>query len=250
MQCEICKRPPSSRLLFHCTLCAREALHEPRIQLALILLREEALGRDVERNSSQQKATIYNNQSKVGSKAQEPSPSWALERATAERVASDEKTEDILSHVEALRTQTKDMKAEISKRRKNLAMRRSTLELATQTISQRQTSTIEPLEKGVKRTKHRWDALHAATVEARIFLCREAAQLYGLQQRKRKRGGPVKDVYVVAGIPIADLRELNSPNTCSRFSGLMLTFLKMLHQPMSPLLQPTLRTLFTSSLII
>jgi len=216
MQCAICKRSSSSRLPFYCTLCAQEALHEPRIQLTLILLQEEALGLDIKRNVARQKDTRYGILSKTGINAQEPSPSWALERATAEHVASNERTDAILSHVQALRTQTEDIKAEISRRRKSLARRRSKLGSAVQNLLQRETSAIEPMEKGIKRIEHRWDSLHAATLEARVFLCREAAQLYGLQQRKRKRGGPGKDVYVIGGIPIADLRELNSWDT--RFS--------------------------------
>ncbi len=213
MQCDICKRPSSSRLPFHCTLCARETLHEPRTQLTLVLLQEEALALDVERNIAQQKPTLNQNLSKPSTKAQEPSPSWTLERATAKRVASDERTNAILSHVDALRTQTEGMKAEISRRRVNLAKRRSALKTANQINSQRETNVLEPVEKGVRRTKHRWDTLHAATLEARVFLCREAAQLYGLQQRKRKRGGSGADIYMIGGIPIADLRELNSRNT-------------------------------------
>jgi len=61
-----------------------------------------------------------------------PSPSWALARAAAEHVASDERTDVILSHVQALCTQTKDIKAEISRRRKNLVRRRSKLDFAIQ----------------------------------------------------------------------------------------------------------------------
>lgn len=194
-------------------------MQEPRIQVALILLQGEAIGRDVERNLSLQKAMLDRHPAKLVNKPQELIPSWALERATTERVASDEKTKAILSHFEALRTQTKEMKAEISRRRTNLARRRSNLQAATQNILQLQTSAIEPIEKGVKRTEHRWDALHAATLEARVFLCREAAQLYGLQQRKRKRGGPGKDVYTIGGIPIADLRELNSSSACFPLFG-------------------------------
>ena len=216
MQCEICKRPSSSRLPFYCALCARDTLQEPRILIAIVLLQGEAIGRDVERNLGLQKAIVERHPAKLVNKTQEPISSWALERATTERVACNGKTEAILSHVEALRTQTTEMKAEISRRRMNLARRRSNLQAATQNILQLQTSAIEPVEKGVKRTEHRWDALHAATLEARVFLCREAAQLYGLRQRKLKKGGPGKDVYTIGGVPIADLRELNSPSI--RFS--------------------------------
>ena len=245
MQCEICKRSPTSRLPFNCTLCAREALHEPRIQLALTLLQQETLGHDVEGKIAQETGILRTSTPKASNKPQELSPRWALERARIERTASDGEAQAVLGHVEALRAQTKEMKVEIASRKSNLAKRRSDLESATRNISRRQISATEPLEKGLKRTGHRWDALHLATLEARIFLCKEAAQLYGLQQRKRKRGRPGRDIYVIGGIPIADLRELNSSKSSLYFFDLVLTFHKTSPLLKSPLLQLISRTLST-----
>lgn len=207
MQCDICLRSPSSRLPFNCTACARNALYEPRVQLAQTLLESEAIGKDVE---SHLVAKPTASKKRVATKSPEVSPTWKLEQTIVEQVAVTERTQDILSHVEALRKETDSMRIEVATRKAKLVQRRSDLKSAADALSQREVVAIDPVEKGVRRMEHRWDAMHTKTAESRVFLCREAAQLYGLQQRKRKRGGPSRDVYLIGGIPIADLRDLNN----------------------------------------
>ena len=209
MQCDVCQRPPNNRLSFNCTLCARSALYQPRVQLAQTLLQTEALGKEVEQNvivvSQAKKATKT-----AGTKAPELNPTWTVQRAAAEQTASEEKTRHIYDHVQTLREEIQNTKADIAARKKILQRRRSDLASAKQELSQGRLHTGEDVEKGMRRTEQRWDTLHQRTAELRIFLCREVAILYGLQQRKRKKGGLGRDVYVIGGVPIADLRDLNS----------------------------------------
>ena len=209
MQCDLCQRSPNSLLPFNCTLCARSALYQPRVQLAQTLLESEALGKEVEQNvtgvSQPNKATKT-----ASTKAPESNPTWAVQRAAAEQRASEEKSERIYDHVRTLREEIQKTKAEIAARRKTLQRRRSDFASVQQELSQCRPHSVEDVEKGMRRTEHRWDTLHNKTAESRIFLCREAALLYGLQQRKRKKGGLGRDVYVIGGVPIADLRDLNS----------------------------------------
>lgn len=209
MQCEICHRSASSRLPFNCTLCARDALYQPRIQLAQTLLHTESLGNEVEQNvlgPSKQEKT----RSSAGTKTSELNPTWTVHRAASEQAMSEEKTQTALSHVETLREETQKIKAEIAARKVRLLRRRSEFASAKQELSQSQASAVEPVDKGIKRTEHRWDVMHKRTAESRLFLCREVALLYGLHQRKRKKGGLGRDVYFIGGVPIADLRDLNS----------------------------------------
>lgn len=207
MQCDICLRSQSNRLPFNCTTCARTALYDPRIQLVQTLLQSEAIGKDVESHLVAKPAT---SKKKAATKSPEVSPTWTLEQTIGEQVVSTERTQDILTHVEALRKETDSMRNEVARRKARLLRRRSDLKFATDALSQREAVAIDPVEQGVRRMEHRWEAMHTKTAESRVFLCREAAQLYGLQQRKRKRGGPMRDVYLIGGIPIADLRDLNS----------------------------------------
>lgn len=209
MQCDLCHRSVSSRLPFNCTLCARDALYQPRIQLAQTLLHTESLGKEVEQNiiapSKREKA-----RSSAGTKTSDLNPNWTIHRAASEQVISEGKTRTILSHVEALREETQKIRADVTARKARLLRRRSEFALAKQELSQSQASAMEPVNKGIKRTEHRWDVMHKKTAESRLFLCREAALLYGLHQRKRKKGGLGRDVYFIGGVPIADLRDMNS----------------------------------------
>ena len=145
----------------------------------------------------------------TGNKPSEPNTSWVIERAAAEQAVSEERTQEIHDHVKALREEIQNTKAEIAARKARLQKRRSEFASAKQ-LSKGQTGAVENVEKGTLRTKHRWDTLHNKTAESRLFLCREAALLYGLQQRKRKKGGLGRDVYFIGGVPIADLRDINS----------------------------------------
>lgn len=209
MPCEICCRSPSSRLPFNCTLCARDALYQPRIQLAQTLLHIESLEKEVETNvvdtSRKGKA-----RSSPGIRHVDMNSTWTVHRVASEQLISETKTQSLVSHVEALREETQNIKSEIAARKSRLLRRRSEFTSAKQELSRSQASAVEPMNKSIKRTEHRWDVMHNKTAESRLFLCREVALLYGLQQRKRKKGGLGRDVYLIGGVPIADLRDLNS----------------------------------------
>lgn len=209
MPCEICCRSPSSRLPFNCTLCARDALYQPRIQLAQTLLHIESLEKEVEKNvvdtSRKGKA-----RSSPGIRHVDMNSTWTVHRVASEQLISETKTQSLVSHVEALREETQNIKSEIAARKSRLLRRRSEFTSAKQELSRSQASAVEPMNKSIKRTEHRWDVMHNKTAESRLFLCREVALLYGLQQRKRKKGGLGRDVYLIGGVPIADLRDLNS----------------------------------------
>lgn len=209
MQCDICLRSSSARLSFNCITCAQNAVYEPRIQLVQTLLQKEALGKEVERNIAVV-STGSKNKTSSAAKSTENHSSWVLEQTCGEQVASNERTQVILTHIEALRKETDDMKIEIAKKKAKLLKRRSDLKSASDESMQREAVILDPMEKTIRRVEHRWDAMHTKTAESRMFLCQEAAHLYGLQQRKRKRGGSGRDVYLIGGIPIVDLRDLNS----------------------------------------
>lgn len=247
MQCEICLRFASSRLPFNCTLCARDSLYQPRIQFAQLLLQKEAVekevGLTVADSTKSNRVTLS-----PGAKSSNLSPTYTVQRAVAEQVVSEESTQTVLVHVESLREETKNIRMEISARKARLLRRRTDLASAKQELAQSQTSAVQPVERGIKRTEHRWDLMHKKTTESRIFLSREAALLYGLHQRKRTKGGLGRDVYFIGGVPIADLRDLNSMLWLS-FRALrnMLKMPQMLLQPKYQLQTPTSRTSSTWS---
>lgn len=205
MQCDICLRSSSSHLPFHCASCARNAIYEQRTLLAQTLLDSEAAGKAVESSI----AVGPSGQSKASIKVLESSPAWALNQAIAEESASVRRTEGIMSNVDALRKETERTRSDIAKKNASNLKRRSDLKAAA-LAAQCEAEALESVKRGVERMERRWDMLHTRTMESRVFLCREAAQLYGLQQRIRKKAGSVRDIYMIGGVPIPDLRDLNS----------------------------------------
>ena len=187
--------------------------------MAQTLLRTEALGKEVEQNvaanSEREKA-----RSSTGTRTSDLSASWNVHRATSEQIISEEKMRTSLSHIKSLREETRKIKSEIAVRKAKLSRRRSEFTSAKQELSQSQASAVEPVDKAIKRTEHRWDVMHHKTVESRLFLCREVALLYGLQQRKRKKGGLGRDVYLIGGVSIPDLRDLNSTHVLNSLNCL------------------------------
>ena len=210
MRCDICRRSPSERLPFHCTICARNAVYESRIRIAQMLLQNEAASTAVERKIGAKKGPAGLSESPSSKKSQETSSVWTLQRISTEQAISTEKTEETLTHVKALQDQMETMKVEIARRKAKISQRKKDLRSSREELAVHEASSLEPVERGIKRMEHRWDAMHAKTLESRGFLCREAAHLYGLQRRKAKKEIIGGYVYVIGGTPIPDLRELDS----------------------------------------
>ena len=208
MQCHICQRPSSTRLPFNCSSCARTVLYAPRVEHAQLLLDTESIGHEVERAVGG--AQNLHNLSHDTTSSTAPHPTFAIERATAERVAIAERTEKIVAQAEILRNRIEETKDYMAKQRDKKLKRISDLEAARKLLSQRQSSDYDPVLKSIKRARIQWDGLHAKTAESRTLLCKEAAQLYGLQQQKRRKGVRGKDLYLIGGLPIPDLKDLNS----------------------------------------
>ncbi|KAI9866644.1 MAG: hypothetical protein M1813_001196 [Trichoglossum hirsutum] len=212
MQCDICARKHTSKLPFYCATCGRNALYELRLENARTLVDKEALGRQVE-------AFLPPNSSKdvgkpgAGTAAQRPSRISSrldVEQATARTEESLERIQVIQNQADVLQKDIEQGRAQIAKLKASLAQRRSDYGSAAHNLPARRAATLESVEKGIKRIDHRWNTLHTRTAEARVFLCREAADLYGLKQRRRKKGGTVREDYMICGVGIVDLRDLNS----------------------------------------
>lgn len=209
MQCNICRRDWSSKLPFNCTICARNTLYETRIEQAQTLLQRETAGNDVI-GFVGAPGSVTTTTKLSGQEAARNNKTFELERASSAKTDSLERTHAILNHKDALHKELEASRELIARRRTLLSQRRSDYDSATHSLSQRRAAALEPVESSIKRTQGRWDALHDRTAESRVFLCREAANLYGLQQRKRRKGMLGRDSYTIGGVPIVDLRDLNS----------------------------------------
>lgn len=195
--------------------------------LAQTLLDSEAAGKAVDCSIA---VGPTSGQNKASTKILESNPAWALRQAIADESVLVKRTEGIMSHVDALRKETERTRSDIVKRKASNLKHRSDLKSAT-LAAQREAEALESVKKGVERMERRWDILHTRTMESRVFLCREAAQLYGLQQRIKKKAGSVRDIYMIGGVPIPDLRDLNSKYLPLNYQEWRLIFLRCLPSP-------------------
>ena len=209
MSCHICAFA-HSRLPFLCPTCARNRLYHLRLENAQIALEKEDLRQQIDTAASHYDESAQHSNNKEAL-------SWArhvgfrqstLQVITSRQATSLSSKETIVQHISSLKESIEAQKADILKRREVLNGRRSDAESAQYQLREREAAILTGIQNTTKRTEHLWHALHSKTAEARIFLCREVAHLYGLRQRSPKRNDP-RSSYVLGGVSIVDLRDMN-----------------------------------------
>ncbi|KAL4888121.1 UV radiation resistance protein and autophagy-related subunit 14-domain-containing protein, partial [Aspergillus ambiguus] len=211
MSCHVCAQAPSSRTRYFCPTCARNQLYQLRLQHATVLLEKESIGKQIEDASTSGNPSRTPERSATNRiESQEVNPNiLILQTITNEKAKSSARITLLAKQIESLRLEIKDKQLDISQRRLVSAQRRSDAESATYQIAEREATTLAGIQNSTKRTDHLWHSLHSKTAEDRIFLCREAANIYGLRQKTKKKEGQIKEIHTIGGVPIIDLRDLN-----------------------------------------
>jgi hypothetical protein len=211
MTCHVCSRAPNPRLPFCCATCARSHLYQLRVEHAKVLLEKEVIGKQIEyavaRKQTRERAGETDGV--VPESATEGHSRWAVQAITNRQANSSARTKTLRDRVEALVSEMNDKKLDISQRRLTLARRNSDTESAKYQLLEREGAMLTAIQNNTRRTEHLWHNLHTKTTDARIFLCREAANIYGLRQKSKRINGDSKETYVLGGMPIIDLRDMN-----------------------------------------
>lgn len=220
--CDICFRPASRKLPFLCATDARNQLYEPRLRHAEVLLQNDALSQEIEALASEDPAASptdeedtlpshFTSPTSPTESTDDRTPqqlAFDISRTLSSRDASLARTAEIILKADALRLSVIRARASIAARKADLAARTRALEKARNGLAARQQKVLDDLAKASKMSTYRWNHAHALTVQARAFLCYQAAELYGLQ-RVRVRGGMGGDEYTIGGVRIVDLRYMN-----------------------------------------
>ena len=205
MQCSVCLRNHKPKLPFYCPGCARNAVYELRLEQAKGLLAREASQKDAVETVS------HGPESARSDKDAASSPevnSWDIYRVTEEKEAAGCRIHEIETRADVLRKEIQSARSDLSKLKSALDRRRADFASATHNLVGRRKSTVESVDKNIKRVSYRADQQHQRTAESRIYLCREAAKLCGLQQRRRRRGDGTREDYFIGGVGIVDLKDL------------------------------------------
>lgn len=211
MECGICMRPSTSKLAFCCPSCVRSVLYEPRLRHAKILLEKEQLSRQIEGTVSSGGGGV-DRKARAGGVQQNSQATrrWSVESSNVRRAQARDRTRDVQEHSQILRGEIKAAREEIAKRKAILQKKQSETGIIKGVLPERRTVGSDRVREEIKKASQSWDAVHNKAIETRSFLCREAAHLHGLRQRKRMRGGVVRDQYTIGGIPIINLKDINS----------------------------------------
>lgn len=212
MSCHICCQTPSSRTRYFCPTCARNRLYHLRVQHASVLLEKESIGRQIEDATVSKDLDGLSPDRITRNRSNSQgidSNILTIQAITNEKAKSSGRITLISNEIERLRSDLKRKQLEVSQRRLTLAQRHSDAESATYQIADREETTLAGIQNTTKRTDHLWHSLHSKTAEDRIFLCREAANIYGLRQKTKKKDGELKEIHIIGGVPIIDLRDMN-----------------------------------------
>lgn len=196
-------------------------MYQLRVKHARILLEREIAGQQIETAVVGKEANVdvlvkCGASDKPG-QGENNSTCWTIQAAQSRGAQSGVRAHAILRHIEILEREIRDGKDEITRRRAVIAQRRSDAESANYQLAERRAAALASVQNSINKAEDLWNSLHNKTAESRIFLCREAASLYGLRQRTRRKQGEVMNSYTIGGLGIVDLREMNSKSTSVTF---------------------------------
>lgn len=206
MQCDICFRTGGHKLPFLCPTDARNRLFEQRLDSARVLLEHEVLSQQVGDALPRTKDNIV----QIGPIPEKTTSRWDIDQTLALRDQKLDETQQIIAHADELRNKIASARQDIAKRKASIVRRQSELASASNGIEPRRAAQVESIDKSIKRTQYRWNQVHRKTVDARAYLCNEAAKLYGLKARRVRQEEETVEKYMIGGAWIVDLRDMNS----------------------------------------
>ncbi|KAK3116401.1 hypothetical protein LTR53_003265 [Teratosphaeriaceae sp. CCFEE 6253] len=216
MDCAVCLRGfNNNRRRAACASCARAALYEPRIQQVSALL---------EREKQHMHAEALVRPGNDGVIAALPHDAdydaigigirkHAFDKAREERQVVETRIDGITEKANELRQQISDYRTWAAKQKDAHRQRRVEIASELKKLECQKPRVLDPVQLATRKASQRLEKVHNRTVDARAFLCREAALLAGLQ---RRRGAKGKAEYWLGGAPIPDMRELHGRTVAGR----------------------------------
>ncbi|KAG8623654.1 hypothetical protein KVT40_008630 [Elsinoe batatas] len=214
MECGICSKRFGKQRQPNCPSCVRASMYTPRFEQVNALLDREKLQKQIQ--------TVLKPPSQLGS-SDISSTSQIVDLTEASRKLEVEQQRSqvraVESRLEVIREQQQLLKSQIAQAKKDNVARRREQEHKKQRVSDARkkvqadhVAQAELVLSESKRLNNRLAKVHKHTMEGRQKLCMETALLAGLNlKRRRRRDGTISDDrYMIGGISIPDLRELNT----------------------------------------
>jgi chromosome segregation ATPase len=172
------------------------------------LLEKESIGQEIEVSIVGNSDANYTGKVPLQA-ARERSLRWTIQAIQTEQARTVGRVQSIRAHAETLKHEIRRKRADVNHLKSRLKQRRSDAESAKFQLGDRRHLALSNIQNPIKRTEHLWHSLHTKTAESRIFLCREAANLYRLQQKARRKNNSIVESYWIGGVQVVDLKELH-----------------------------------------
>lgn len=220
MDCDICARsgPELTNIGLYCTSCARAALYTPRLEHGRVLLEKAAL------NS---KFDTITNESGTADGNRSLAKAWRTEisRTRASDLNCDLQQKQV--SITSVNDDISNLRNEITRRKAELESRRAALKTVKGSLAGQDRGQIDRIGEVTAKGLKNFNAIHDASVETRAYLCREAATLLRLRQRKTRRNDQIREHYLIAGWQIPDLRSITNYK-CTELTAMLATFSHLL----------------------
>lgn len=206
MECDICLRSSEQAKDLLCVACARNAIYLPRLEHAQLLLDKNNLNRKLEERISNDVADSPDDTGdlKIGR------DNW---KAHVEGI----RTNETLKQLEATRQDQEYIRSEVAKLKQQIqalktriAEKRKTIDVVQSAVPARQDHHIGNISNTNAKASASLSRVQQRSAEDRAKLCREAASLMRLRQRRRQRDISARDQFSIAGLTLPDLREISN----------------------------------------
>ena len=207
MECDICSRLPDEALDFLCASCARTSAYLPRLEHAQVLLEKATFGTKVEQSITNDQVTQVSSSSDQSANSRKV---WhnELKQVQISEIKqfieqSKVNRDQIHGECQILRDQIAELKSKIADMRKNLG----TIKNKVPTDREAHLSNLSTANGNTTSSLLR---LQQRSTSNRATLCREAAFLMRLRQRRRQKDAQGKEQYSIAGLTLPDLRDISN----------------------------------------
>lgn len=134
-----------------------------------------------------------------------------LEEMQSETILLNDRADLIAEKAKELREEMEELRKKIAQEKKDISQRKSDHESASYEIDDRSAKELESVRAVTKRIHRKWEVQHQEIMKCKFWLCKDAAMLADLRLGKKGENGKRRDnVLIGPGVPIFDLRELNS----------------------------------------
>lgn len=206
MECDICSKSSQQAIDLLCVACARNAIYLPRLEHAQLLLDKDALNRRLEQRISEDVVDIKDatGDVKIGRE------NWKAHSEDIRTKETQKRIDAIIEDQEHIKTQVAELKQQIQTLKARIAEKKQTVGSVKQTLPTRQVSHVETIASANTKASASLARVQQKSAEDRAKLCREAASLMRLRQRRRQRDTPTRDQFSIAGLTLPDLREISN----------------------------------------